>query len=88
MALCKEKIHPNGITTFYHRVSLVSVSGNTLYVELVSYVSQNYRTQGQPANFEEMEFEITLEEEESMGVRQLAYKKIKELPEWEGAEDC
>jgi hypothetical protein len=36
----------------------------------------------------ELYLRIKEKRKESMGIRKLAYKKIKELPEWEGSEDC
>lgn len=89
MALCKEKIDPNtGVVTNYHRIYSATVREDTLHCMLSSYVSKDYRQNGESTNIETFYFPITVEEEESMGIRQLAYKKIKELPEWEGAEDC
>ena len=88
MALCKEMTSHAGITTNYHRISNVSLQGTALKCEMDSYVSAEYRELESPADHQYFMFEITVEEEESMGIRQLAYTKIKELPEWEGAEDC
>lgn len=88
MALSKVKTNATGVTTTYHRVNDVSLQSNTLNCSLRSYVSQEYREANRPADRAHFEFEITLEEEESMGIRQLCYKKIKELPEWADAADC
>ena len=88
MALCKEKISENGIATNYHKVSHVFLEGNRLNCTLESYVSQNYREKEQVAERQTYYFEITVEEEESMGIRALCYSKIKTLPEWSDAEDC
>ena len=88
MALIKTKTSENGIITEYHKIDSVNLYGSSMEIELVSYVSKDYRMQNLPVLCGQYLFNITLEEEESMGIRQLAYKKIKELPEWEGAEDC
>lgn len=88
MALQKEIISNKGFTTNYHKVNDVSVRGNVLSCFMNSYVSHEYRKLESPADNHFFNFEITIEEEESMGIRQLAYKKIKELPEWTDAIDC
>lgn len=88
MALMKELTNATGITTNYHRVSDVSLRDNNLYCTLKSYVSKDYRDLERHADMTHYDFEITVEEEESMGIRQLCYKKIKELPEWADAIDC
>lgn len=89
MALMKDKIDQNtGIVSTYHKIDNVSVRDSRMTCFLASYTSKDYRMQGRSVNVSNYQFEITLEEEESMGVRQLAYKKIKELPEWEDAVDC
>ena len=89
MALLKEKInHSTGVVSTYHRVGSVEVRDSELSCQVASYVSKDYRSQGRSVERSHYQFEITLEEEESMGVRQLAYTKLKTLPEWEGAEDC
>jgi hypothetical protein len=88
MALSKVKTNATGITTTYHRVNDVILQDNSLNCSLCSYVSQEYREANRPADYSHFEFEITLEEEESMGIRKLCCKKIKELPEWAEAADC
>ena len=88
MAITKTIVSNNGVTATYHKIGSIGLCENTLNIEFVSYTSQDYRSLNLPVLFSEYEFNISLEEEESMGIRQLAYKKIKELPEWEGAEDC
>ena len=88
MALCKEIITKEGYATNYHKFTEVTVSDNKLIGELSSYVSREYRNLNRPAYTKVYCFDITVEEEESMGVRQLAYKKLKELDEWADAEDC
>ena len=89
MALLKEcKDSYTGVVTNYHKISKVMLLNGVMHCGLDSYVSQEYRSTGTNVNSQSYHFTITVEEEESMGIRQLAYKKIKELPEWEGAEDC
>lgn len=88
MALLKQIVNNEGITTNYHRVSEVVLREGLLGGCLESYVSSDYRTAEQPADFTPFRFEITLEEEESMGIRALCYNKIKALDAWKDAEDC
>lgn len=95
MALSKSFIAENGIHTEYHKISevIVNTSRDTekeskLLIKVDSYVSQAYRTTASaPASSKMYQFDITVEEEESMGIRQLAYNKLKELTEWEGVLD-
>ena len=88
MALLKEKINERGIITNYHKIGNASLRNNFLYFELESYPSEEYRHKASPAVVELHDFVITLEEEESMGIRQLCYSKLKTKPEWEDAIDC
>lgn len=88
MALNKQKINDLGITTNYHRVSHVILNDGNLNCAVDSYVSREYREQEKAADSQFFRFEITTEEEESMGIRALCYTKIKELPNWSDAEDC
>lgn len=88
MALLKNIISSEGFTTSYHKIQSVSLNDNILHCHVGSYVSKEYRDLERPAQSNYYSFEITIEEEESMGIRQLAYKKIKELPEWTDAENC
>lgn len=88
MALCKNKTSKQGFVTSYHRVDTVSLSNSNLFCRVASYVTKEYRDKNSAAEYFSYNFEVTIEEEESMGIRQLAYKKLKELPEWEDAEDC
>lgn len=88
MALLKNIKTDQGFITSYHKISQLSLSDNTLMCHIESYVSKEYRNLERPAQSDFYSFEITVEEEESMGIRQLAYKKIKEMPEWANAEDC
>ena len=88
MALCKEVVTKEGYITNYHKFTEVTVLDDKLIGELSSYVSREYRNLNRPAHTKIYCFEIKIEEEESMGIRQLAYKKLKELEEWADAEDC
>ena len=88
MALLKHIVSDEGIVTNYHRVDDVVFRDNILRCTIASYVSKDYRDNKLPADYLSFRFDITLEEEESMGIRALCYSKIKELPEWADAEDC
>ena len=88
MALSKQIVNEDGITTNYHKVGYVSLQDNTLSCLVNSYVSKDYRNLGRNAASQMFYFEITTEEEESMGIRQLCYTKIKCLEDWIDAEDC
>lgn len=87
MALLKNITSSEGFITSYHKIQMVSLHDNTLHFHVDSYVSKEYRNLERPAHSDFYSFEITVEEEESMGIRKLAYKKLKELPEWADAEN-
>ena len=89
MALLKEKINPQtGVVTNYHKIAGTNLRDGRLDCFVESYVSKEFRMNGYNADHYVFDFKISIEEEESMGIRQLAYKKIKEMPEWADAEDC
>ena len=97
MALNKTIIKDNGITTSYHKVTTVNFSqdyssdnqdGLLLGVEITSFFNKEYRNNDQPIESEFYHFSITKEEEQETSAFKLAYKKIKELPQWADAEDC
>lgn len=95
MALSKAMTNELGVTTSYHKVSRASITefsgareGTYLSFDINSYVSKEYRDQNKPASSSNFRFAITLEEEESMGIRALCYTKLKETEEWKDAEDC
>ena len=89
MALLKEIQNPDsGVVTNYHKVNRVTVYNGGMNCEVDSYVSQEFRQNGASVETRTYYFDVTIEEEESMGARQLAYAKLKETPKWEGAEDC
>ena len=97
MALNKTFVKENGITTSYHKVTTVNFSqdyspenqdGLLLGVEITSFLNQEYRENEQPIESDFYHFSITKEEEQEISAFKLAYKKIKELPQWTDAEDC
>ena len=95
MALTKALTNDLGVTTNYHKVSRASIAevsgpkgGTFLSFAINSYVSKDYRVQNKPADTSNFRFQITLEEEESMGIRALCYIKLKETEAWKDAEDC
>jgi hypothetical protein len=88
MALLKNKIGNTGIITNYHKVGNVSLNGDYLRCFVESYVSKEYRDADKPADTYAFRFNITVAEEESMGIRALCYTKIKGLNDWADAEDC
>lgn len=88
MALNKEIIAENGVTTTYHRVDHVNLNDNILFFQVSSYVSEIYRSLDKPVVTNHYDYEITLGEEESMGIRQLCYAKLKESEYWADAIDC
>lgn len=95
MALSKALTNDLGVTTNYHKVNQATIvelsgfkKGIVLSFNMNSYVSKDYRDQNKPADTSNFRFDITLEEEESMGIRALCYTKLKETEEWKDAEDC
>ena len=88
MALNKTVTNSHGIVTNYHRVDNAALRRDRLSCDLISYASKDYRATNMAAVRSKFVFNITLAEEESMGIRALCYKKIKELDDWKDAEDC
>ena len=89
MALLKSFIDGAGVTTNYHKINQVTVNNNKVLCIMSSYISKECRDLNySEVNNRTFQFDITVEEEESMGIRQLCYKKIKELEQWADAEDC
>jgi hypothetical protein len=88
MALAKELTNEKGVVTNYHKISNASLSAGQLRCRIESYVSKDYRDLGQPADSCMFNFDITVDEEESMGIRALCYNKIKALDTWADATDC
>jgi hypothetical protein len=88
MALSKELTSKNGVVTNYHKISHVDLHDNQVHCQLESFVSKEYREVEAKADSSFFRFDITLEEEESMGIRALCYNKIKALSQWADATDC
>ena len=88
MALQKQYVNKQGITTNYHKIGSATLRDGVLTCFLDSYVSKDYRESEQCADSSVFRFDITVEEEESMGIRALCYSKIKELEDWSDAVDC
>lgn len=88
MALLKNRTDDRGITTTYHKVDNVSLNDGRLHFLVRSYVSKEYRQNASEVDTLNYFFNITTEEEESMGIRQLCYSKLKTLEAWSDAEDC
>lgn len=88
MALNKQIINDKGIETNYHKINSVSLNNHEITCELQSYASFDYRKVNKPADFSYYHFTITVEEEESMGIRALCYNKLKEMDMWNDATDC
>ena len=88
MALNKIIINDSGIQTTYHKITHISLNNNEVSCDVESFVSPEYRENNRPASSSYYHFTITLEEEESMGIRALCYTKLKEMDEWLLSTDC
>ena len=88
MALNKEITIDNGAIANYHRINYVNLRDNVLSFSVASYLSEVYRALERPINETYYEFDISVKEEESMGIRRLCYSKLKELEQWASATDC
>lgn len=94
MALLKEFVKPNGIKTTYHRVSQASLTAydtdekDSLFVALTSYLDEEKRNEGHEVETHHYHFTIEDGESTSANVLELAYTKLKELPDWADAVDC
>lgn len=88
----------NGIEMSYHRITGVNLMVETnsndednlrLMIKLESYLNKEYRDKNCPIDSKHYIIPITTDESaEISGIRQFAYAKLKELPEWEDAADC
>ena len=88
----------NGVEMSYHRITGVDLMVETnsndedslrLMVRLQSYLNKEYRDRNCPIDSKYYMIPITTDESaEISGIRQFAYAKLKELPEWEDAADC
>lgn len=98
MALQKTIVKNNGVEISYHRITGVDLMVETnsndednlrLMVRLESYLNKEYRDKNCPIDSEHYIIPITTDEgTEISGIRQFAYAKLKELPEWTDAVDC
>lgn len=88
MALQMSITNEQGVTTDYHKIRSATLRGDKLTCLMDNYVSKDHRLQGHSANSCVFDFTVSLEEEESMGIRALCYSKIKQLDEWQSANDC
>lgn len=91
MALYKEIRQEDGVTTKYHRVLYLTQTVNSHNsIAVVSYVDNESRANDIPANGESRPYRkaITYETDydENMTI-EAAYKWLKTLPQFEGAED-
>lgn len=88
MAFNKTVVTEDGVTLTYHKIGYIHLAANRAKCGVISYESADTRLENSPFLTSSFRFEVTTEEEESMGIRALCYKKLKELPEWADAEDC
>ena len=88
MALKKDIVQPNGITTGYHRIMfLQSMINSHISIALLSYVNENSR-RTETDEVSPYRVSVTYEKDyqENMTIEE-AYAYLKTLPEFEGAED-
>ena len=98
MALQKTIIKNNGVEMSYHRITDVDLMVETnsndedslkLIIRLQSYLNEEYRDKNCPIDSEHYMIPLTTDEStEISGIRQFAYAKLKEMPEWSDAVDC
>lgn len=88
MALTKKILNENGIETNYHKINHITLNNQEITCELKSFASVDYRKLDKPADSSYYHFTITVEEEESMGIRALCYTKLKKMEMWMDATDC
>lgn len=98
MALQKTIIKNNGVEMSYHRITGVDLMVETnsndedslrLMIRLESYLNKEYRDRNCPIDSEHYMIPLTTDEStEISSIRQFAYAKLKELPEWSDAVDC
>ena len=98
MALQKTIIKNNGVEMSYHRITGVDLMVETnsndedslrLMIRLQSYLNEEYRDRNCPIDSEYYMIPLSTDEStEISGIRQFAYAKLKELPEWSDAVDC
>ena len=86
MALQKEIVQPNGVTTNYHRIHFIqSIINSDICIAVLSYLNEESRRSD---NAEKFVVSVTYDipDQENMTVEQ-AYEYLKTLPKFEGAED-
>lgn len=98
MALQKTITKNNGVEMNYHRITGVDLMVETnsndedslrLMIRLESYLNEEYRDKNCPIDSEHYMITLSTDEgAEISGIRQFAYAKLKELPEWADAVDC
>ena len=89
MALYKDHTSNNGIVSKYHKIDTVHLNEFTLLCRVASYANKEYRDNNErPVAYNTYNFQYSVEEEESMGIRKLCYMKLKALANWQDAEDC
>ena len=98
MALQKTIIKNNGVEMSYHRITGVDLMVGTsnsdednlkLMIRLQSYLNEEYRDRNCPIDSEHYMIPLSTDEStEISGIRQFAYAKLKEMPEWSDAIDC
>ena len=98
MALQKTIIKNNGVEMSYHRITGVDLMVETnsndedslrLMIRLESYLNKEYRDKNCPIDSKHYMISLSTDEStEISGIRQFAYDKLKELPEWADAIDC
>ena len=82
----------------YHRITNVDLMVGTsnsdednlkLMIRLQSYLNKEYRDRNCPVDSEHYMISLSTDEStEISGIRQFAYAKLKEMPEWSDAIDC
>ena len=92
MALKKEIIQENGISTNYHKISLINLNtkdnDNALIVTVESFLNEEYRKKNCSILSTNYIFNIQQDEDINVGIRALGYQKLKELDIFIDAEDC
>ena len=98
MALQKTIIKNNGVEMSYHRITGVDLMVGTsnsdednlkLMIRLQSYLNKEYRDRNCPVDSEHYMISLSTDEStEISGIRQFAYAKLKEMPEWSDAINC
>lgn len=93
MALRKTITDQRGNTTVYHRVGFISFDPARhrpcrVTFELLSFATSDFKVPNRPLSRFKYTFDVSSDEESTMGIRTLCYTKLKEIEEWADAEDC